>query len=397
MSLLPGESRSRTGAFVLPPWRRGSNVAVTLAALALAAAGVLAAGAAGGPEARAAAPRCTLRAFTIDTGAAGDHALHDIEALGPGDIWAVGERERTEALAYHFDGRRWRRSKLAPGPAGTTYMALDAVAARAANDVWAFGVMGDARQRSLLVERWNGSRWRLVANAPLRGIRGDLSVDGAVAISENEVWVVGGVGLDSGWVRYSLRWDGRAWTRFDLPGPALDIAGSARAGVWVVGGRYSQSEIYRWDGSQWAVQYTNGSSRTSLVGGDVTRGAGLVAVGAEGADGLVVSGPSPSWQPTVIPKPFWTGLALDDVAVVSGADAWAAGFVTYYRQLNTIEVPRFYRWNGARWSRVVTPLDDRGARFEALTRVPGTRQVYAAGHAEYTFGVPDDGFIVRLC
>ena len=56
------------------------------------------------------------------------------------------------------------------------------------------------------------------------------------------------------------------------------------------------------------------------------------------------------------------------------------------------------RWNGTEWSKVATPLDDQtGVILEAVTNVPGTKRVYAAGYIENGFGVPDDVLITRIC
>src|SRR6516162_6981562 len=70
--------------------------------------------------------------------------LNGVAEAAPGDGWAVGtvsdlSSSASRTLAYHWDGRAWTRSPT-PDPAGPSLTnQLNAVAARAADDVWAAG------------------------------------------------------------------------------------------------------------------------------------------------------------------------------------------------------------------------------------------------------------------
>src|SRR5215469_6061348 len=92
--------------------------------------------------------------------------LNGVTEVAPGDGWAVGTVSDTsslasQTLAYHWNGTAWTRSPT-PDPGGPALTnQLNAVAARAANDVWAAG--GDGYPAVSLVLHWNGSAWKQVS------------------------------------------------------------------------------------------------------------------------------------------------------------------------------------------------------------------------------------------
>jgi hypothetical protein len=92
--------------------------------------------------------------------------LTGVADIAPGDGWAVGSVSdisslASKTLAYHWDGTAWRRTPTPNpgGPAGGNQ--LNAVAAEAADDVWAVG--GDGYPAVSLVLHWNGSTWAQVS------------------------------------------------------------------------------------------------------------------------------------------------------------------------------------------------------------------------------------------
>src|SRR5215472_11780251 len=89
--------------------------------------------------------------------------LNGVAEAAPGDGWAVGtvsdlSSSASRTLAYHWDGTAWTRSPT-PDPAGPSLPnQLDAVAARAADDVWAAGYDNYPGEVSLVLH-WNGTAW----------------------------------------------------------------------------------------------------------------------------------------------------------------------------------------------------------------------------------------------
>jgi hypothetical protein len=136
------------------------------------------------------------------------NALAAVAAVAPDDVWAVGSWftrafvDRT--LVLHWDGTRWRR--VASPNVGKGENRLVGVTAIAADDVWAVG----SRGLHTLTEHWDGTSWSVVPS-PTPGGNADLAAVAAAAI--NEVWAVGGrVDRQANAIQTLVeRWDGSSW------------------------------------------------------------------------------------------------------------------------------------------------------------------------------------------
>jgi hypothetical protein len=195
--------------------------------------------------------------------------LNGVTEVAPGDGWAVGTVSdpsllASKTLAYHWDGTAWTRSPT-PDPAGPAQTnQLNAVAARAATDVWAAGGDGGYPLVSLVLH-WNGSAWRQVS-VPNIG-----SLD-AVTVAPGHVWVAGG--------DQAAQFDGTTWAK--LPAAPLEITGLAdnAAGLWAVGYvAFSCGEGQVCTSSAGALW--NGTTWTSVSAGGGTAASGVVAVGSK--------------------------------------------------------------------------------------------------------------------
>jgi hypothetical protein len=143
----------------------------------------------------------------VDPGRAvgtGKSALLGIEAVAPDDLWAVGYLHN-KPLIVHFDGLAWARSET------EVLGATNAIVPVISTDVWAVGER---------IQRSDGTTWSQVAE-----VRSDGELLGVAAVSQSDVWAVGGRTAGEG-VSTSLvmRFDGRRWTAVDGPG----IPGSDR-------------------------------------------------------------------------------------------------------------------------------------------------------------------------
>lgn len=100
-----------------------------------------------------------------------------VEAVTPTEAWAVG------SPVQRFDGLAWTQAAAVPGDGQ-----LLGVAAVAPGDVWAVGVrQRESRTRSL-VFNWNGQRWRPVEGPGIPGADALAAVD---ALSDGTVLAVG--------------------------------------------------------------------------------------------------------------------------------------------------------------------------------------------------------------
>ena len=115
--------------------------------------------------------------------------LYGVHAIAPDDVWAVGStftRATGERpLALHWDGVSWTNTApVSPAPMSL----LAGVTATAPDRVWAVGHVNNGED--MLIERWNGTRWRVVP-APDTGAT-TSSLSDVSAVSARQAWAVGG-------------------------------------------------------------------------------------------------------------------------------------------------------------------------------------------------------------
>jgi hypothetical protein len=113
--------------------------------------------------------------------------LGGVTALSPTNAWAVGSQRLTSKLVRaqieHWDGTSWG---IFPNPdPGTSFSALNGIAAVSASDIWAVGqVFGQT-----LTEHWDGASWKII-NSPNPGAGGNR-LFGVTALSTGTVVAVG--------------------------------------------------------------------------------------------------------------------------------------------------------------------------------------------------------------
>ena len=223
--------------------------------------------------------------------------LNGVTDVAPGDGWAVGTVSDTsslssETLAYQWNGIAWTRS-VTPDPAGSALSnQLSAVAARAANDVWAVGGDGNYSEVSLVVH-WNGSSWQQQLGVPNIG---PLS---AVTVAPGQVWIAGGDQAEE--------FNGTSWTKLPVLPDAPLITGLAdtNTGLWAVGredvscgegGICTLSYAAVWNGAKWTVTPAGGG--TGLTG-VVAAGSQVLATSATGVLSLALAGAVPQVTPAI--------------------------------------------------------------------------------------------------
>jgi hypothetical protein len=216
----------------------------------------------------------------------------------------------SQTLAYHWDGTAWQRTPT-PDPARPTLPnRLAAVAAPAADDVWAVG--GDGFPEASLALHWNGSTWAQV-QVPSIG-----ALD-AVTAAPGAVWVAGGDAVE--------RFNGTAWTSLPAPPGATTITGlaSTATGLWAVGdrafgcgegGTCTSSYAALWDGAKWTVVPAGGAG---YLAGVVAAGPAVLAAGGTSVWQLSTTGATRQVTPTQSPP------QLAAIAADPGGNPWAVG------------------------------------------------------------------------
>ncbi len=247
--------------------------------------------------------------------------LNGVTEVAPGDGWAVGTVSDTsslasQTLAYHWNGTAWTRSPtLNPaGPALTNE--LNAVAARATNDVWAVGGDGSYPAKSLVLH-WNGSTWGQVSVPNI----GSLN---AVTVAPGRVWIAGG--------NQVAQFNGATWAKLPVPPvtsqSSVTITGLAHtsAGLWAVGildfscgeGQVcTDSYAAPWNGTKWTVVPAGGGTGLSGV---VAAGSNVLATSQTEVVRLSLASASAEVTPAINP------LALTAIGTDPAGNPWAVGW-----------------------------------------------------------------------
>jgi hypothetical protein len=157
--------------------------------------------------------------------------FRDVVAVGPNDLWAVGEQHDT-ALVAHWDGRRWHRER-APGTSG---------------GFWGIEV-GDSGRLWMVHQRgvydWTARRWRLrVPQAQ--------ELEGVVFRTPTDAWAWAVVDRkpdrfqQRGGAIYRTRNGG--WVKTLFPARSIGEVVIDGRGVWARGRTEHQNRLLRWAG-----------------------------------------------------------------------------------------------------------------------------------------------------
>ena len=312
--------------------------------------------------------------------------LADVDILSSADAWAVGHsydqtREVNRGLAQHWDGTRWW---IVPTPdTGTGYEEFSGIAAVGPKDVWAVGYTSDrfAPQR-LLIERWNGSRWRVTSTPAFDNW---AALEDVSVISSRDAWAVGNSYLGE----VVLHWDGRRWNQVPSPnvGWLTAVHAASPTDVWIVGQRGAApgGSVYRtllehWDGTSWSVVPTPSTSATfNILDGVGGRAGDVWAVGSawdweQPRTPLVLHGDGATWRIVPNADAVPSDAALSDVAVVSSTEVLAVGSAAGRTLVQ--------RWNGSSWEVVPTPSPGTTDDLFGIEVAPsGTWAVGSTGNA----------------
>ncbi|GID91209.1 hypothetical protein ACFQFC_11545 [Amorphoplanes digitatis] len=174
-----------------------------------------------------------------------DAYLTGVDAVGAGDVWAVGStapglapNSPSTPSVLHYDGLTWRPVPTPALPAGSAND-LDAIDMRTAGDGWAVGETSTGSLAQPLILRWRAGEWIGSPVPKSAGASGGLVAVAAAAA--DDVWAVGtevdtATGAGHGLV---LHFDGATWSRAELSTPAgttLDAVAVAGPGdVWAAG------------------------------------------------------------------------------------------------------------------------------------------------------------------
>jgi hypothetical protein len=286
--------------------------------------------------------------------------LSDVAAISADDVWAVGSYNKeglprgwfwqSQALILHWDGNTW---SIVPGPQiidetgnSKVYTELIAVSAVSENDVWAAGSYSvvassvvsptfDQRKAEMLIAHWDGSQWKKVDVGT--GIVKSNGLNDIVAVSANDVWVIGG---------QILHWDGIKWSESG-PYNGRAMGASRSDDVWSVGSTTTTTD------TDPITDYIN--------------------------ETLTLHWDGKSWQLVDSPNPdLKDGNWLTGVAAIASNDAWAIGDRWEFFDRDNVQRSIVFHWNGKEWLEVDAPTPYGSQNLHDIAAVaPG--EMWVAG------------------
>lgn len=262
----------------------------------------------------------------FESGFAGVSGLSDDSAFAVG--WV--QTDTTEALIEEYDGSAWTVAEAPEVPGWELLLGVDA---RAANDVYAVGLS----QTSTLIEHFDGVAWSVVT-APVVS-RGTLTA--VAAIAADDVYAVGYYFDGPAIKTLVMHFDGNAWSVMASPNRGLKrnmlaaLAVVSPTNIWAVGyyngngGRHKdRTLIEHFDGTKWSMVASpnlgNGSNALWAVEANGPRD--IWAVGETRYGTLAVHFDGTSW--TADPRTLQftrAGDVLNGVVAFGQNDVYAVG------------------------------------------------------------------------
>lgn len=234
-----------------------------------------------------------------------------------------------------------------------------AVAATAADEVWAFGSDGEDTETPRL-QRWDGQDWQ-EETAPDALTSTPVAAD---AGSDGQVWALAH-SYDEG--ASAAHYDGEAWSDADID-PDLEptaLAATGEGNAWLLSGPVmGEPEAAYFDGQVWTPQPA--PSVSAGLGSD--EAGSVVAVGGQGEDLVVERWDGDAWVPEDIPEVDIPGgepgASFNDVVVRSADDVSAVGSISWKDsdELNH-SLPVLAQYDGTEWT--VEVGEDEGS-YEAV-------------------------------
>jgi hypothetical protein len=322
----------------------------------------------------------------VTASSAGSSQLQGVSCVSATSCVAVGFSSATTSgpdrtLAERWNGTAWS-IVASPNPLGAGASRLAAVSCSAANACFAVGhqVVQASGAVKTLIEHWNGSAWSIVASPNPAGA--DSSRLAGVKCTSNTFCVaVGSQGVTSSGVVKTLveRWNGTKWSMVASPNPAGDryprlsaVSCTSTVRCVAVGDSlgpdgFLHTLVERWNGTSWSIIASpnpDAGEGGELLGVSCTTSANCMAVGDYLLGGagrpatLVERWDGTRWSIVTSPVPERSYNTLQGVSCVS-TRCMAAGYYNAYGPppgYTFLGVKTLVeRWNGDRMSIIASP------------------------------------------
>jgi hypothetical protein len=310
--------------------------------------------------------------------------LNAVSCTSASNCFAVGGYARSSLIAQKTLIVRWNGKKwlvvASPNPNGGTRVELSGVSCASPTMCFAVGTYTVSTTYLTLVERWNGTTWRIVASPEYDGAT-DSRLAAVSCPSATACFAVGSFKDAQGPPRKTLieRWNGSAWTISQHPKLVggnrylYGVSCPSTTSCFAVGRLYTDSDcepeldcdattlVEQWNGRYWAVAASpngSGAFQSTLAGVSCASATSCVAVGTQYPD------PPSSWRMlterwngrhwAVVPGAFPAGVtrsSLYGVSCASPTTCFAGGDYQQPGSDRTI----VDRYNGTSWSIAYRP------------------------------------------
>ena len=302
-------------------------------------------------------------------------SLNAVAAASANDVWAVGSYYSADGsveytLIEHFDGSAW---SIVSSPNATASDYLQGVVALAANNVWAVGASYDSvsGNHAALIAHYDGSAWSIASSPTLSG---DAVLYAIAADAANDIWAVGSYFTSSSGSTVPLteHFDGTSWSVVSAPGVSGD---DSFYGVSVVSGQaFAAGASGGAPTVTLAEHYVSGSWTIMTTPNVATRG---TPTPARRAGTQRLTSPRVAPRTRIHPNSGTGGAILEGIAAISPTDVWAVGLTAgVFGSNNLIE-----HWDGSAWSIVPPGSNPMPTDSFGVAAVPGATTLWAVGGA----------------
>jgi hypothetical protein len=268
-------------------------------------------------------------------------------------------------LAEKWNGTKWSvvASPDPPGALSTTFRGVDCISANNCLAVGDYTTPHTSNNAHILptAERWNGKNWSLITvPAPSK----HANLDAISCGSATDCWASG-----FSWNHTLVEnWNGSAWSIVSspspVPGPPNVLYGMACASArecWSAGAAQGTTSLTeRWNGKKWSAVTTPNSAESILYGDTCAGTSACLAVGfAHNGQAIAQQWNGTTW--TTAPAAQPSGATSAELGAVSctGADA-CVSVGSYYVSSTDISQTLAEGWNGTTWAIETMPALNSG-------------------------------------
>jgi len=331
-----------------------------IAAVAAVLAGATGTAAAAAPATSAASWRIVKQVHSGGTG-----TFTAVTAVGRGGGWAFNGV--STPTAWQRNGSTWTQVAFPKASDGEQVIAAAAVSS---SDVWAF-TAGATQSRVL---RWNGHRWSVVHTF----IR---QIGGAAVLGANDVWVFGEPFIP-GALLGAWHYNGKTWTQVKGGGGLQGGSAVSANDIWAFDG----SNVAHWNGKTW----TRTSVANLLPARQQLNGPAVTGIYAQSANSVYAIGngnQEDDGGPLVVLHyngHHWTKVAQGDYGFgVQPLEQIASdGSGGLWLPMPGVDSQRSYllHYANGKLTPAALPTPSSMINVDAITRIPGTRDLLAGGY-----------------